>query len=36
MNGMDLIAPNTVMVATYKYIGNETRGIGIPIAVKKK
>jgi hypothetical protein len=36
MNGMDLIAPNTIMVATYMTVGNETRGIGIPITVKKK
>ena len=35
MNDMDLIAPNTVMVATYTVIGDEKRGVGIPITVKK-
>lgn len=46
MNGLDLIAPDTVMVATYvvpeggRSVGSdgkaEHRGIGIPITVKKK
>ena len=36
MNAMDLIAPNTVMVATYTVIGDEKRGVGIPITVTKK
>ena len=35
MNDMDLIAPNTIMLTTYMKVGNETRGIGIPITVTK-
>jgi len=33
MNDMDLIA---IMVATYMVVGDEERGIGIPMTVKKK
>ena len=36
MNDMDLIAPNTVMVATYMVIDGEKQGVGIPITVTRK
>jgi hypothetical protein len=36
MNDMELIAPNTIMVATYMVVSDEKRGIGVPITVKRK